>query len=405
MRSPAGAVVGVAGQRKQRRPPLPGGVPGAGLHVEVGPHRQHLASVPGLGRRRLHGVEQAGNPIEQAGRTPPTSNRQRLRDRIPPAIDRDLADRHAGGLSFAGVRAFLLDEYVGLPAGHPQSYRSFIARELEAHVDFAPGAIAAPDVHAPDLLAACRAAVAGGREDLDFFRLDAPSFAKAYSQSIDYAVMELTDNARVVPVDMGWSDIGSFAAIWEIGDKDSDGNVKSGDVVTENVRDSYLRTDGPLLAAIGLENVIVVATGDAVLVVSKNAVEDVRAVVETLKTEDRTEHLAHSRVYRPWGWYQTLDLGDRFKVKHLMVKAGHRLSLQAHEHRAEHWVVVAGTARVTRGDEVITLHENESVYLPAGIKHRLENQADEPLSVIEVQSGSYLGEDDIVRFEDEYGRE
>lgn len=257
----------------------------------------------------------------------------------------------------------------------------------------------------PDILSQCRLAVEGGRDDLDFFRPDDRSFEACPAQSIDYAVMEGTTAGAVVPVDMGWNDLGSWAALWRLGEKDADGNVRVGDVITKDVKGSYLRSDGPLVAAVGLEDVVVIATGDAVLVISKDAVEDVRAVVETLKTDGRTEHLAHSRVYRPWGWYQTLDLGDRFQVKHLMVKANHGLSLQAHEHRAEHWVVVAGTARVTKGDEVITLMENESVYLPAGIKHRLENREAEPLSVIEVQSGSYLGEDDIVRFEDEYGRD
>ncbi|MEE3052067.1 MAG: mannose-1-phosphate guanylyltransferase/mannose-6-phosphate isomerase [Pseudomonadota bacterium] len=257
----------------------------------------------------------------------------------------------------------------------------------------------------PDIVSQCRRAVEGGREDLDFVPPDERSFEAGPADSIDYALMEGTTAGAVVPVDMGWNDLGSWAALWRLGEKDSNGNVRVGDVITKNVKGSYLRSDGPLVAAVGLKDVLVIATGDAVLVVSKNAVEDVRAVIEILKTEGRTEHLAHSRVYRPWGWYQTLDLGDRFQVKHLMVKASHGLSLQTHKHRAEHWVVVAGTARVTRGDEVITLNENESVFLPAGIKHRLENRAAKPLSVIEVQSGSYLGEDDIVRFEDEYGRD
>lgn len=256
----------------------------------------------------------------------------------------------------------------------------------------------------PDMVAACRKAIDSGRDDLDFFRPDAAAFAACPSDSIDYAVMEHTDAGAVVPVDIGWDDLGSWTAMWRVAAKDADGNVTVGDVVAEDVRNSYLRSDGPLLAAIGLDDVFVIATDDAVLAVSWDSVERVRALVERMQAVGRTEHLSHPRVYRPWGWYQTLDVGDRFQVKHLMVKAGGRLSLQAHRHRAEHWVVVSGTARVTRGDEIITLGENESVYLAAGVRHRLENTTKNPLRVIEVQSGRYLGEDDIVRFDDDYGR-
>jgi mannose-1-phosphate guanylyltransferase/mannose-6-phosphate isomerase len=257
----------------------------------------------------------------------------------------------------------------------------------------------------PDIISACRLAMADGRDDLDFFRPDDGAFESCPADSIDFAIMESTTAGAVVPVDMGWNDLGSWTAMWRISEKDANGNVQIGDVITEDVKGSYLRSEGPLVAAVGVEDILVIATMDAVLVVSKNAVERVRDVVEKLKTQGRTEHLAHPRVYRPWGWYQTLDLGERFRVKHLMVKAGQGLSLQAHEHRAEHWVVVTGTARVTRDEEIITLNEDESTYLPAGIKHRLENTTKKPLSVIEVQSGSYLGEDDIVRFEDVYGRD
>ena len=257
----------------------------------------------------------------------------------------------------------------------------------------------------PDMVEACRKAVDNGRDDLDFFRPDGVAFGTCPVESIDFAVMEHANNGGIIPVDMGWRDIGSWAALWELGDKDDDGNVRIGDVVAKNVRDSYLRSDGPMIAAIGLKDVAIVATGDVVLVVSKDAVDSIKAVVEELKDAGRTEVLSHLRVYRPWGWYQTLDLGERFQVKHLMIKPGAGLSLQVHKHRAEHWVVVAGTAKVTRGDEIITLGEDESTYLPAGTKHRLENEGAEPLSVIEVQSGSYLGEDDIVRFDDRYGRD
>ncbi len=200
----------------------------------------------------------------------------------------------------------------------------------------------------PDIVAACRKAIDDGREDLDFFRPGEVAFKSCPADSIDYAVMENTKAGAVVPVDMGWSDVGSWASLWQIGDKDSDGNVKAGDVFTENVKDSYLRTDGPLLAAIGVENVVVVATGDAVLVGTKDSVEGLKSVVDALKNAGRTEYLSHPRVYRPWGWYQTLDKGERFQVKHLMVKPGHSISLQAHKKRAEHWTVVAGSARVTR---------------------------------------------------------
>jgi mannose-1-phosphate guanylyltransferase / mannose-6-phosphate isomerase len=218
-------------------------------------------------------------------------------------------------------------------------------------------------------------------------------------------VMEHTDAGAVVPVDIGWHDVGSWAALWEIGDKDAQGNVRVGDVVAAGVKNAYLRSDGPMLVAVGLEDVFVVATGDAVLAISRRAVGKLKSVVEDLREGGRAEHSTHPRVHRPWGWYETLDTGTGYQVKHLMVGPGQGISLQAHKYRAEHWVVVSGTARVTRGDEVITLKESESTYLPTGIRHRLENTTGEPLSVIEVQSGNYLGEDDIVRFEDRYGRD
>ncbi|MBI2977912.1 MAG: mannose-1-phosphate guanylyltransferase/mannose-6-phosphate isomerase, partial [Rhodospirillales bacterium] len=256
----------------------------------------------------------------------------------------------------------------------------------------------------PAMHSACEKSFASAARDLDFIRLERAAFEACRSDSIDYAVMEHTDAGAVVPVDIGWDDLGSWTAMWRVAAKDADGNVTVGDVVAEDVRNSYLRSDGPLLAAIGLDDVFVIATDDAVLVVSRDSVECVRTLIERMMADGRTEHLSQPRVYRPWGWYQTLDVGDRFQVKHLMVKAGGRLSLQAHRHRAEQWVVVSGTARVTRGDEIITLGENESVYLAAGVRHRLENTTKNPLRVIEVQSGRYLGEDDIVRFDDDYGR-
>ncbi len=257
----------------------------------------------------------------------------------------------------------------------------------------------------PAMVDACRKAVNGGKDDLDFFRLDNDAFETSEAESIDYAVMENTTEGAMVPVDMGWSDVGSWAALWDINEKDADGNVLTGDVLAQDVKGSFIHANGPLVAALGLEDVVIVATGDVVLAVAKDRVEDIKSLVETLKDKDRTEVFAHPKVHRPWGWYETLRIGNRFQAKHLMVKPGHGISLQAHEKRAEHWVVVAGTARVTRDDEVITLEVDQSIYIPVGTKHRLENPGDEPLSVIEVQSGDYLGEDDIVRFEDKYGRD
>ncbi|MCH6590996.1 MAG: mannose-1-phosphate guanylyltransferase/mannose-6-phosphate isomerase [Proteobacteria bacterium] len=256
----------------------------------------------------------------------------------------------------------------------------------------------------PEMVECCRRAVAGAVEDLDFLRLEAEAFSGIEPLSIDYAVMEHTEAAVVVPADMGWSDVGSWSALWEIGAKDGDGNVVLGDVITDGTTDSYIRSEGRLVAALGLDNVVVVATDDVVLVVRRDEAQNVKKVVEALARAGRPEHSVHTKVYRPWGYYQSIDAGDRFQVKRLHVNPGQKLSLQMHHHRAEHWVVVSGTAKVTRGDETFLLNENESTYLPLGVKHALENPGDAPLCVIEVQSGDYLGEDDIVRFEDRYGR-
>ena len=259
---------------------------------------------------------------------------------------------------------------------------------------------------APDILAACRQAVADGVVDLDFFRLDPAAFAACRSESIDYAVMEHTADAVVVPVSMGWNDIGTWSALWEIAEKDDHRNVCLGDVLTHDAEGSYLRSDaGRLIVALGVQDLVVVDTGDAVLIAGRDRVQETRAVVERLKAEGRTEYRAHDRVYRPWGYYETVEKGYRYQVKHLMVKPAASLSLQLHHHRAEHWVVVRGTARVTRGDEAVLLGENQSTYIPLGIRHRLENPGKLPLSIIEIQSGPYLEEDDIVRFEDRYQRE
>lgn len=256
----------------------------------------------------------------------------------------------------------------------------------------------------PDIAAAAEAAVRLGYRDLDFCRLDEAAFAACPSDSIDYAVMERTSHAVVVPSDIGWSDVGSWSALWEVQQQDGEGNATRGDVYMDGVSNSLIRAESRIVAAIGVKDIIIVETNDAVLVVHKDAVQKVKQVVDHLKLQSRTEHLHHTKVYRPWGHYEGIDMGDRFQVKRITVKPGEKLSLQMHHHRAEHWVVVSGTARVTCGDSVKLLSENESTYIPIGMNHRLENPGKLPLHIIEVQSGSYLGEDDIVRFEDIYSR-
>ena len=256
----------------------------------------------------------------------------------------------------------------------------------------------------PDILAACQAALAAAQEDLDFVRLDKTAFAACPSDSIDYAVMERTGKAALVPVDMGWNDIGAWSALWEVGAKDAAGNVVRGDVMVEGGCNNYLRAESRLLAALGVDDLVVVETADAVLVARRDRAQDVKILVEKLKAGGRDEHVYHTRVHRPWGWYEGIDAGDRFQVKRIMVKPGEKLSLQMHHHRAEHWIVVSGTAKVTRNGEEVLLTENQSTYIPLGASHRLENPGRIPLHMIEVQSGAYLGEDDIVRFEDIYKR-
>lgn len=256
----------------------------------------------------------------------------------------------------------------------------------------------------PKVVEAAKQALAQAKSDLSFVRLDKAAFEASPSISIDNAVMERTRKAAVVACDIGWSDVGAWSALWAIGQRDGDGNVTQGDVLTRDVSGSYLRADGRLIAALGLKDVIVVDTADAVLVAAKDRVQDVKELVAALQAKGREELIHHRRVYRPWGWYESIDAGDRFQVKHICVKPGAALSLQMHHHRAEHWVVVRGTAKVTRGDEVVLLHENESTYIPLGTRHRLENPGKIPLELVEVQSGAYLGEDDIVRFDDQYGR-
>jgi mannose-1-phosphate guanylyltransferase/mannose-6-phosphate isomerase len=260
------------------------------------------------------------------------------------------------------------------------------------------------EVHCPEILTRSREAVSESYRDLDFLRLNQDKFASCPSEPIDIALMEKTRKAVVVPLDIGWSDVGSWSALWELGAKDPDGNVISGDVITIDTADAYIRSDGRLIATLGIRDLVIVDAGDAIMVADKSRVQDVRMLVARLKELGRSEHAVHARVHRPWGFYESIEAGDRYQVKHLMVKPGASLSLQMHHHRAEHWVVVRGTARVTVGDKVMLLSENESTYISIGTLHRLENPGKVPLSIIEVQSGSYLGEDDIVRFEDRYGR-
>lgn len=256
----------------------------------------------------------------------------------------------------------------------------------------------------PDMVVACRAALGSSCQDLDFLRLDAGEFAASPEKSIDYAVMERTDRAAVLPLATAWSDLGSWDALWEAGVKDGSGNVVHGDVLLADVRDSFVHADSRLVAAVGLADHIVVETTDAVLVAPRHRVQEVKQLVDSLKARRRPEAVTHRKVFRPWGNYESIDVGARYQVKRITVLPGQILSLQKHFHRAEHWVVVRGTAMVTRGQEQILLQENESIYIPLGTVHRLENPGRIPLELIEVQVGSYLGEDDIVRMEDVYGR-
>ncbi len=256
----------------------------------------------------------------------------------------------------------------------------------------------------PDMLAACKAALTGAVSDSDFVRLDKAAFAACPADSIDYAVMEHTSRAAVVPVTMGWSDLGSWDALWEMAARDERGNALAGNVVAEATSNCYLRSEAGLVAAIGVEDLVVVATDDAVMVAPKGRTQEVKQLVGRLLADKRDEADALSTVHRPWGTYRSLHNGHRVQVKHIMVRPGGKLSLQMHHHRAEHWVVVQGTARILRGNEEMILTEDQSTYIPLGTAHRLENPGKIPLHLIEVQSGSYLGEDDIVRFEDHYGR-
>lgn len=256
----------------------------------------------------------------------------------------------------------------------------------------------------PEMLSVCKQALSAAKTDLDFIRLDKDTFATCPADSIDYAVMEKTEKGVVIPLNAGWNDVGSWSALWEVTQKDASGNAISGDVLTVDTKNSYIFSENKLVAVIGAEDMVVVETKDAVMVAPKNRVQEVKDIVDQLKNQGRREAYVHRKAYRPWGHYDSVDSGERHQTKRIVVKPGAKLSLQKHHHRAEHWVVVKGTALVTRGDEQILITENESTYIPLGTIHRLENPGVIPLEIVEIQSGSYLGEDDIVRYGDNYGR-
>ncbi|WP_298445083.1 mannose-1-phosphate guanylyltransferase/mannose-6-phosphate isomerase [uncultured Ferrimonas sp.] len=258
--------------------------------------------------------------------------------------------------------------------------------------------------HRPDIASACMQAVANTEHDLDFIRLDAKAFARCPSDSIDYAVMERTTDAVVVPLDAHWNDIGAWSALWDVAPKNEQGNAIRADTLLHDVQGCLIHSDERLVAAVGLDGLVVVDTPDVLLVADRSRTQEVKHLVEQLKGQNRHELECHRKVFRPWGCYDSIDNGQRYQVKHITVKPGAKLSVQMHHHRAEHWVVVSGTAKVTNGDETFLVTENESTFIPVGVVHALENPGKVPLELIEVQSGSYLGEDDIIRFEDNYGR-
>ena len=258
--------------------------------------------------------------------------------------------------------------------------------------------------HQPAIFSACTEAMEGGQKDMDFIRVDSEAFAGCPADSVDYAVMEKTADAVVVPLDAGWSDIGSWSALWDVSCKDDQGNTFKGDVVEHSTVNTFVHADSRLVATVGVEDLVIVETKDAILVAHRDQVQDVKKIVEKIKADGRHEHMNHREVYRPWGVYDSIDNGERYQVKRITVKPGATLSVQMHHHRAEHWIVVSGTAMVTNGDEQYLVTENQSTYIPVGQVHCLENPGVIPLELIEVQSGSYLGEDDIVRLKDQYGR-
>lgn len=258
--------------------------------------------------------------------------------------------------------------------------------------------------HHQKMLASCQQAFEKSQQDMDFIRIDKEAFVKSPEDSIDYAVMEKTRNGVIVPLKAGWSDVGSWSSVWEVMKKDKDQNAIMGDVIARDCQNSLFVAQDHLIAAIGVEDLVVIDTSDALLIARQDRVQDVKKIVDLMKVGKRSEHLIHRKVYRPWGSYESIGHGPRYQVKRIIVKPGASLSLQMHHHRAEHWIVVSGTAKVQRDEQELLLSENESIYIPLGAKHRLTNPGEEPLELIEVQSGGYLGEDDIVRFEDHYGR-
>lgn len=302
---------------------------------------------------------------------------------------------------------FVVDEFIEKPDG--KTAEQYLASDSyywnSGMFMFRVGAyLAELEKFNPEMVAHCREAAAEMSEDIGFLRLDAEAFARCEADSIDYALMEKTDLACVVPMDAGWSDIGSWSSLWEQGRKDKNGNATRGDVLACDTENSIVHAESRLVATVGVSDLVIVETQDAVLVADKTKAQEVKQIVEQLAQEEREEENFHRIVYRPWGSFDSIDEGEGYKVKRISVKPGARLSKQMHHHRAEHWVVVRGTARVFRDEEIFDLHENESVFIPLGTTHYLENPGDEPLDIIEVQSGSYLGEDDIVRFDDIYGR-
>ena len=257
----------------------------------------------------------------------------------------------------------------------------------------------------PDIYRACKESMLRTKSDLNFLRIDKTRFEECPSESVDYAVMENTADAVVIPMDAGWSDVGSWSSLWDITNKDHNGNVIHGDVIIHNSTNSFIRSDDKMVAAIGVDNLVIAVTKDVVMISNKDSVQDVNVIAKQLKDSKRTEWEIHREVYRPWGKYDSIDYGDRYQVKRITVKPGAALSLQKHQHRAEHWIVLVGTAKVTKGEEVLILAENESVYIPIGEVHSLENPGEVDLELIEIQSGEYLGEDDIIRLQDRYGRD
>ena len=313
--------------------------------------------------------------------------------------------RRGGALEIDGV--FAVAEFVEKPVGEQAAgYVASGEYSWNSGIFLFPAQLYLDELQRlrPDMVAACRRALAEARREGDFIRLDKDAFSACESDSIDYAVMEKTGYAAVVPVAMGWSDVGSWDALWEISAKDRDGNSIAGNVVAEDIRNCYLRSEVGLVAAIGVEDLVVVATADAVMVAPRNRTQEVKKLVARLVEDRRDEADALPTVHRPWGSFTSLHNGHRVQVKHIVVKPGGKLSLQMHHHRAEHWIIVQGTAKIRRGDEEMILTEDQSTYIPLGTAHRLENPGKIPLHLIEVQSGSYLGEDDIVRFDDSYGR-